>query len=251
MIFYLGTHKPLWLGSFEFIDKPLFVSRRTLTNESLIYPKARGPWSLDSGGFSELDLYGKWKTSEEEYIHDVELFQCLIGNLQWAAPMDWMCEPFIVANTGLTVLEHQKRTILNFARLRETGLPFIPVLQGYTWKEYLRCYQMYAAIGINLSLEPLVAIGSVCRREGTLEIKNLFERLFSLGLKMHAFGVKTRGIKLYQQYLVSSDSMAWSSRARRLQRPFFPWCIGEHINCANCLDYALWWRETKITPFLN
>ncbi len=29
-----------------------------------------------------------------------------IGCLLWAAPQDWMCEPWITAKTGLTVAEH-------------------------------------------------------------------------------------------------------------------------------------------------
>ncbi len=29
-----------------------------------------------------------------------------IGCLLWAAPHDWMCEPWITAKTGLTVAEH-------------------------------------------------------------------------------------------------------------------------------------------------
>lgn len=30
MIFYLGTHKPAWVGSPLFVNVPLFVSRRSL-----------------------------------------------------------------------------------------------------------------------------------------------------------------------------------------------------------------------------
>jgi hypothetical protein len=37
------------------------VRRKTL-------PKARTGWALDSGGFSELSLYGGWWTTPEEYV---------------------------------------------------------------------------------------------------------------------------------------------------------------------------------------
>lgn len=39
----------------------------------------------------------------------------------------------MLARTGLTVREHQERTIANFLELRRIapGLPFIPVLQGW------------------------------------------------------------------------------------------------------------------------
>ncbi len=40
--------------------------------------------------------------------------------LDWA-PMDWMCEPAMLARTGLTVEDHQRRTSANFLELRERG----------------------------------------------------------------------------------------------------------------------------------
>lgn len=42
-------------------------------------------------------------------------------------------------------------------------------------------------------------------------------------------------------------TMAWSFNARRMQRPALPQCEGGgHKNCANCLPYALHWRERMI-----
>ena len=58
MIFYLGTHKPGWLAR---ADVPMLVSRRSLTGLKTL-PVALGLWALDSGGFSELALYGRWST---------------------------------------------------------------------------------------------------------------------------------------------------------------------------------------------
>jgi hypothetical protein len=42
-----------------------------------------------------------------------------IGSLDWAAPQDWMCEPFILAKTGLSVREHLRRTVADYLRLTE------------------------------------------------------------------------------------------------------------------------------------
>src|SRR5437764_1164840 len=62
-----------------------------------------------------------------------------------AAPQDWMCEPFMVSRSGMSVTEHQTRTVASFAELRGLApdLPFMPVLQGWTVAEYLRCAGMY------------------------------------------------------------------------------------------------------------
>jgi len=49
-------------------------------------------------------------------------------------------------------------------------LPIIPVLQGWTVADYLRCADLYDHRGINLAAEPLVGLGSVCRRPATLPL---------------------------------------------------------------------------------
>jgi hypothetical protein len=48
------------------------------------------------------------------------------------------------------------------------------------------------------------------------------------------------GLRQIASHLASADSMAWSFEARR-KRIVVPGCTG-HINCANCLIWALQWR---------
>jgi hypothetical protein len=83
-----------------------------------------------------------------------------------------MCEQYIVATTGLSVEEHRRRTIQNYLRLKELApdLPFMPVLQGWTLQDYLHCVQLYEAAGVDLTSEPIVGVGSACRRQATEEI---------------------------------------------------------------------------------
>jgi hypothetical protein len=140
---YLGTHHPHWLAR---VDVPLFVSRRTLARYKTL-PRARGRWALDSGGFTELSLYGEWRVSEAEYVAAARRFAAEVGGLDWIAPMDWMCEPLIRARTGLSVAAHQERTVDNFLRLRALApdLPIAPVVQGWTPFEYVRHAEQYGA----------------------------------------------------------------------------------------------------------
>ena len=98
---------------------------------------------------------------------------------------------------------------------------------------------MYADAGVDLTHHPVVGVGSVCRRQATDEIGEIFETLAGLDIDMHGFGVKKAGLRRYGRYLSSADSMAWSFEARR--QPPLPGCVG-HINCANCARYALGWR---------
>lgn len=235
MRFYLGTHEPSWLSR---LDVPLFVSHRRLAGRKRL-PVARREWALDSGGFTELNKAPyRWVTTVGEYVEAVERYGREVGQLAWAAPMDWMCEPFVVENTGLSVREHQERTVSNYLELKDRG-PFVPVLQGWTLADYEACAGLYAEAGVDLTLEPRVGVGSVCRRQGTAEVGRIFRTLHDAGIRCHGFGVKAAGIERFGDLLVSADSMAWSYRARR-DWPM-PGC--SHRSCANCSRYALRWRS--------
>jgi len=234
MKFYLGTHHPHWLAQ---TGVPLFVSRRWLAGRKTL-PVAEGHWVLDSGGFTELSLYGEWRTTAAEYISDVKRFSRRMGGLQWVAPQDWMCEPFMVAKTGLSVEEHQRRTVNNYLILQASlGSLVTPVLQGWSPDSYLRCWELYDRAGIDLSRCYTVGLGSVCRRQN-MSIAGRIVRSLD-GLRLHAFGVKMTGLRSFGDALVSADSMAWSYRARNDH----PLRGCTHKKCSNCLPYALRWRE--------
>jgi hypothetical protein len=238
VLFYLGTHEQSWLRR---TSVPLFLSRRRLARLRE-WPEAIGCWALDSGGFSELSIYGEWRTTVRQYIWEVWQAREDIGGLQWAAQQDWMCEPFIVQKTGLSVLIHQQKTVDNYVELMSTAptLPWIPVLQGFLLEEYLRHVDMYAQAGINLSKLTLVGIGSICRRQHTVEAAAIIRTIAALGIPLHGFGLKEQALKRVAKVVYSADSMAWSFTARR-QKVRLSGC--HHKTCANCLPYALSWRK--------
>lgn len=228
-----------WLKKEELEGVPLFVSHRRLKNRVKL-PRAVTDWALDSGGFTELSMHGEWTVTPEEYIASVRRYRDGIGRMDWAAPQDWMCEPWIIEKTGLSVLEHQKRTVANYLELRSLApdLPFIPVLQGWELSDYLSCVEMYYDEGVRLAELPTVGIGSVCRRQATDDIGVIVREMAGLGIQLHGFGVKMQGLKKYSKYLASADSMAWSYGGRRK-----PGCTSTHKTEANCIPYALGWRD--------
>jgi hypothetical protein len=249
---YTGTHMPGWLWSGA-ADFPLFVSHRRLGKYKKLRP-ASVQWALDSGGYSELSLFGEWRTGPREYAAAVDRYDREISRLEWAAPQDWMCEAHITAKTGLTAEEHQRRTVANFLEL--TGIwpvlsdedsPFMPVLQAAPGDAdgYLRCAEMYEADGVHLADFPVVGVGTVCRIQDTALIGRVARALRSLDLALHWFGVKMTGLpeiwppEELSDSLTSFDSMAWSYEARRMPR--LAGC--EHPgNCANCPAAARRWR---------
>jgi hypothetical protein len=240
--FYLGTHRASWLLR---TDVPLFVSAVQLRGRRT-FPRARGPWALDSGGFSELQLHGRWTVDARTYAAEVRRWAAEIGMPDFAAIQDWMCEPFMLARTGLDVAEHQRRTIASFLELRELApeIPWMPVVQGWAAPNYLDHVDAYERAGVDLRQLPIVGVGSVCRRQATPTASRIISAVASEGIRIHAFGVKGEGLESFGCWVTSADSMAWSFVARR--RPvLMDGCTG-HINCANCLRWALEWRQSRI-----
>lgn len=222
MDFYVGADAT-WLGQARY---PLMVSHgRLRTRKS--YRRALAPWVCDSRGFTELQQNGRWSITPEQYVTALRRYRDEIGMLQWASPQDWMCEPIVIsggtaggvtfAGTGLSVVEHQRRTVANFLELRSLApdLPIIPALQGWSLTEYLNCVDMYADAGVDLRAEPVVGLGSTCRREGTREVLELVTVLTRAGIRLHGYGAKTQGLAMYGHLLASADSFSWSYGARR------------------------------------
>lgn len=247
MIFYLGSHEPGWLRGRHV---PLMVSRVRLTRfGGKTLPVSGDRWVLDSGGFTELQKYGGWRIDAKTYAAEVFRARDEIGHLDWAAPQDWMCEPAVIhggtfggqhfVGTGLTVKEHQARTVGNYLDLRALDAPVIPVLQGHQLADYLDHVDQYSKAGIDLTKLHTVGLGSVCRRQDTDEIGQIVTALHDAGLHhLHGFGCKAGALRRYGNLLGSADSMAWSIGGKQRGT-----CVHLKSRCANHLHWALEWRE--------
>lgn len=245
MRFYLGTHEEAWLTRDGFEGIPLFVSvKRFIRRQRRApWPAARTRWALDSGAFTELARHGRHVTPAAEYAEWIERLDAEVGSLDWAAPQDWMVEPFMLEQTGLTIYEHQCRTVESVLELRRlVDVPVIPVLQGWTLDDYVRCVELYAEAGVELCDEPTVGVGSVCKRQDSFEIAAIMRTLAERGLALHGFGVKMEGVGLYATHLASADSLAWSDHYRK--NPPLPG--HSHKSCTNCAEGALRWRRSLL-----
>ena len=226
------------------------VSRNRLMSRKSL-PIASTEWVLDSGGFTELQQHGYWRITAAEYAADLRRYADHIGRLVWAAPMDWMCEPFVIhggtfngvtfAGTGLSVAEHQARTVGNYLDLMALDAPVIPVLQGFTLADYERCADLYEAAGVRLVDLPTVGLGSVCRRESTADIGTIVAAMRERGYRLHGFGCKLGALRRYGLLLESADSMAWSFAGRRRGT-----CTHLKSRCANCMHWAMSWHDDVV-----
>lgn len=219
-MFYVGLHQPSDAKHFE----RAFISVNRLRTRKK--PLGAGAWIMDSGAFTEISQHGHYRHSVAEYAAEIERWAG-DPNLVAAVAQDWMCEPFIVAKTGLSVEEHQRLTVERFDDLR--GLVervyIMPVLQGYTVDDYLRHLQMY---GDRLAIGAYVGVGSVCKRNTDIvSIERILTAIKARrpDLRLHGFGLKTTALSsgLVQELLHSADSMAWSFAARRQGRNANDW----------------------------
>jgi hypothetical protein len=241
--FWLGIHHPDWL---PILDVPSMVSYRRLSHRKGL-PRAATAWIQDSGGFTELALHGGYQTTPRAYAERTRRHAQEVGKLEWAAIQDWMCEESMLSKTGLDVAEHQQRTVCSYLDLRELApdLPWLPVLQGQVLDDYYRHADLYTDAGVDLHTVGLVGVGTVCRRQHTQVAVDLLQGLSTLGLPLHGFGLKVTGLLRLGSMLASADSMAWSIDGRY---PKGGRCHPQrdHDKCANCLDYALLWRNRLV-----
>ncbi len=236
-LFYLGTHEVSFL---EKTDVPLFLSNIRLMDRKT-FPRARGIWALDSGGYSQLSTKGCWTFTAEAYVANVKRYSSEIGGLQWAATMDWMCEAEVLKKTGLSIPEHQARTVASYLELKALApeIPWAPVLQGWTRGDYEDCVELYLKAGVDLFKQPIVPVGTMCRRQASIPASLTLSSLADDGLRIHALGYKIEGLRFVKNDVVSADSLAWSFNASK------NWPLPGHMHrhCNNCLEWALDWRE--------
>jgi hypothetical protein len=182
---------------------------------------------MDSGAFTEISRHGEYRSTVEEYAAEINRWAD-DPRLVAAVSQDYMCEPFILEKTGLTVLDHQRLTIERFDALRTKVDPRIyvmPVLQGYSVEDYLRHLEMY---GDRLPRGAYVGVGSVCKRN--TDIRAIEDILTAIkrarpDLRLHGFGLKTTALSswIVRDCLHSADSMAWSFAARKQGRNANDW----------------------------
>lgn len=211
MIFYLGIYREYWATKDEIKHLPILMSAGNSRIRNRKKPIHHYNWLLDSGGFTQLDRFGRYTISEDEYADMIRRLKPRLAFCQ-----DWMCEGRILAKTGLSVTAHQLLTLRSYLGLRKkVGDIVCPVIQGQTLGDYLRHIRMYRRSGTQLDRmhAPLVGLGSVCRRSSSPEIAHLIAGIKKAHpwIRLHGFGVKLSALKHIEvvENLESSDSMAW------------------------------------------
>jgi hypothetical protein len=210
-LFFVGLHQP---SDAHLFDRSMISINRLEHRKSDF---SVNDWLLDSGAFTRIKT-GRGHLEADEYAaHILRWSAC--GNLLAAVTQDWMCEPFILNITGLTIKHHQELTTARFEALQGLlgGLVYLmPVLQGYAPEEYVEYVEAYGSL---LQDGAWTGVGSVCKRNSSpSEIVAVLEAIRHVrpDLRLHGFGIKTTALASARvnHSLFSCDSMAWSLAAR-------------------------------------
>lgn len=220
MRFFTGLHQPSNAQHFE----------RSFISISRIKDRKSGfkvrQWILDPEPFSVIAKYGEHLLSVSEYAGQIRRWKHN-GQLLAAVSQDYMCEPDILARTGLTVSEHQRKTIERYDQLlaERPGVYIMPVLQGWTVEDYASHVRQY---GRRLKRGAWVGVGSICKRnkdpQVVVDILQAIHRERP-DLKLHGFGLKKTALARadVREHLESADSMSWSYSARKQGRDANDW----------------------------
>jgi hypothetical protein len=221
MKFYIGLHQAHHAMHFD----RAFISVNRVRGRRKPVPSSE--WIMDSGAFRELEQFGGYRHKPAEYAAEVNRLADINPGLMAVVSQDWMCEAFILEKTGLSIEEHQRRTIERYDALLPLvhGPYLMPVLQGYLLQSYLDHIDQY---GDRLKPQMYVGVGSICKRNGDMrQIEAIVSAIKRRrpDLYLHGFGLKTTALYsgVVRDCLHSADSMAWSFAARREGRDANDW----------------------------
>lgn len=222
---------------------PLFLSYKWCARARV---QALVPWALDSGGYTQVTRLGRYETSAAEYAAGVQRLARDVGSLDFAVVQDWPGLPGALEATGLSLHEHQQRTVESYLELRTLAadVTWAPVLTGTTPADYARHAELHEHAGVQLDALPVVTVGALVGRPAPQQ-EAVIDGLGSLGLPLHGLGIKAFTLARTAPLLSSADSHGWSAYGRHEKRPL---CAPEaaHKDCRNCLAWALLWAERTV-----
>lgn len=175
---------------------------------------------LDSAGYTMTVAYGGMPWSIADYMALAASFP-----FRRVASADYCCEQEIAVDRE-EVRDRMSRTIATNRECRSRAIDlgianrFMPVLQGRTPDDYIRCLDALAGM---IAPGSIVGVGSMCRRqihgpEGLVAVVERLSRDLPIGAKLHALGVKGDALPYlapFSHWVASIDSQAYGIAARR------------------------------------
>lgn len=177
---------------------------------------------VDSAGFTAMALKGGYDWTSESYVLEL----CTHPAIHRFSSQDLCVEPE-VAPFRAEVHERIAKTI-NLNRLcarlaADAGIEhkLMPVIQGATAEDYMRCYDAISSV---VRPGATIGVGSMCRRptkgpDGSIAILERLDRELPRDVRLHLFGIKSDGAEaacMFGERIDTVDSQAYGIRARRI-----------------------------------
>ena len=177
---------------------------------------------VDSAGFVVMSIMGGFPWTVESYVQGLAVHPAI----RRFSSLD-LCVERELAGDVHEVEERISKTIrLNrqvAALAVDEGVrhKMMPVIQGATAEQYLRCFDGIADI---VRPGETIGVGSMCRRptrgpEGSTAILERLDRDLPRGVRLHLFGIKGDGAEAacaFGERIDSVDSQSYGVRARRM-----------------------------------
>ncbi len=179
--------------------------------------------AADCGGFVATFKWGKYPYTPAQYVAWLQGWQP-----QWAAMMDFCCEPEVIAKTGI-VRERQRQTTEMayhfWQNYKAAPWAWVPTIQGWEVEDYQRharemkplIEEMAACYGTESAFR--VGIGTLCRRASVDMIHQVVRAVNEIlpGVPLHLWGVKLGLLQsplALPECVASVDSAAWNGLFR-------------------------------------
>ena len=201
----------------------LIVPEVLLSAGTVYHPKKKG-WDLsrtnlpdvveqvfiDSGGYSFLTGWGKYPFDLEEYLSLCYHVRDK-HNLFAVATLDFPC---LADPQNGTNQENIENTVKNAFLCMDSDktLPWVPVIQGYSIKEYQTCMDLYKDAGVKSNYW---AVGSLTQRKrDPITLRRIITYIKDQHKtdNIHSFGLGIPNLKDPQIFkaIYSSDSSGWN-----------------------------------------
>lgn len=206
-----------------------FVEQRT-TGEYYLrkpnLPEHVAHRAADCGGFVASRVWGEYRYSLEDYAKWLRTW-----GPQWAATMDYCCEPEL----SVVTRERQDKTTANawqaWREYKDVPWTWVPTVQGLEIEDYQRharemkplISSMRNFYGADRGFR--VGIGTLCRRASAEMIRQVVDAVITeLGnVPLHLWGVKLTYLQDKEpmpRQIISVDSAAWNGQFGRGHEEF-------------------------------
>lgn len=177
--------------------------------------------AADSGGFVATFKWGDYRYSPAQYVEWLQSWQP-----QWAATMDYCCEPEVIGTSGL-VRERQQRTTDMawhfWTQYKSHNWAWVPTVQGWDISDYTQHAEELRPLIEEMSAYYRsgpqhsafrVGIGTLCRRASSQMIREVALTVANIlpDIPLHLWGIKLATLQssiALPAQVVSVDSAAW------------------------------------------